>query len=382
MRVFVTALALVIICLAALVSAAVSGPFSVPIKRDKSLSKAMRARKTVAVARNVGAPDPVVIHDFMGVQFYGPVSLGTPAQKFQVVYDTGSSNLWVPSISCPLTSCFLHARFDEYSSVTYAKNGTPFSILYGSGPCSGYFSDDTVTLGDLSAPGQTFAEVTNASGLGAAFLIGKWDGIMGLAWPSIAVAGATPVFQNLMRANPSLKPQFAFYLPDSAGTNGQLDVGGENPNHFTGRLVDIPLTNETYWEGKLDSVQLGNTQLVSNVRFVADSGTSTLTAPTRVVTKIAQIIGATQLLPGRYTVDCSTVSSLPELHINLNGNKFTLQGADYVINDENVECMLGIMGLDLPSQLGEILIMGDVFMRKVYTVFDVENKRLRMAYSK
>jgi len=40
------------------------------------------------------------------------------------------------------------------------------------------------------------------------------------------------------------------------------------------------------------------------------------------------------------------------------------------------------MGLELPPELGEILIMGDVFLKKVYTVFNVEEKALKMAYSK
>lgn len=359
-----------------------TGPFSIPIKRDRSLVEAVRSKQTVPITRNIGA-DPVIIHDFMGVQFYGPVSLGTPGQTFQVVYDTGSSNLWVPALQCPLTSCFLHARYDPYVSWTYQKNGTKFSILYGSGPCSGFMSDDVVTLGTLSAPKQTFAEVTNASGLGAAFLIGKWDGIMGLGWPSIAVTGATPVFQNLMRANPNLKPVFAFYLPDNTKVNGQLDVGGENPAHFTGRLVDVPLTNETYWEGKLDDfIVNGESMALPNARFVADSGTSMLTAPSRVVTRIAKMINATELLPGRYTVPCSAIGSLPKLHIVLGGSHWLLDGSDYIVNDMGVECILGIMALDMPKRIGDIWIMGDVFMRKVYTVFDVQNKRLRMAYAK
>jgi hypothetical protein len=376
MKIFVAALALVVVCLIALVNAV-----SIPIKRDRPLTKAIKDKDMIKLTKKFG-DDPVIIHDFMGLQFYGPISIGTPAQNFQVLWDSGSSNLWIAGITCPITSCFLHSRYDEKLSSTYKKNGTIFKIEYGSGPCSGYFSTDKVTVGTLSVPQQSFAEVTDASGLGAAYAIGKWDGIMGLAWPSISVEGQVPVFQNLVAANPGLKPEFAFYLPDSASVNGQLDLGGDNPAHYTGNLVTIPLTNETYWEGKLDSLELGSTTLVSNVRFVADSGTSTLTAPTAVVTQIANLIGATQLLPGRYTVDCSKVSSLPELHVNLNGNKFTLQGSDYVINDMDVECILGIMGLDLPPQLGEILIMGDVFMRKVYTVFDVKNKQLKMAYAK
>jgi len=359
-----------------------SAMLRVPLKKFESVRASMSKagmpfwKSNYEVNYQDGAP--IVINDYSNAQYYGDISVGTPAETFSVIFDTGSSNLWIPSKTC---SCGLHSKYDSTKSSTYLKNGTIFKIEYGSGPVAGFLSQDVVSAGGLVVRDQTFAEVTDVSGLGLAYSIGKFDGILGLAWPTISVDGVTPFFQKLVDEKIITNPVFAFYLGSTDGPTGELTLGGTDPSHYTGQLTWVPLNATTYWQLGLNSITVSGKSITTASKVIIDSGTSLLAGPTTEVKAFMNLIGAkaTWINPSEYTIDCSKVSSLPSLIVNIGGNSFTLTGTDYVINQEDVMCLVGIIGLDVPAPTGPLWIMGDVFMRQYYSVFDWGNKRMGFA---
>merc|ERR1719382_875995 len=107
------------------------------------------------------ASDAVPISDYQNAQYFGPIKVG--GQDFKVIFDTGSSNVWVPGKTCGFLTCWLHPRFDESKSSTFEKDGRPYNVTYGSGPVKGVFGKDTVTVGSIDVKDQLFAEVSQVS---------------------------------------------------------------------------------------------------------------------------------------------------------------------------------------------------------------------------
>jgi phytepsin len=107
----------------------------------------------------------VKIHNYLDAQYYGEIAIGTPGTTFEVVFDTGSSNLWVPDIECRLSAgCYFHKFFDSSRSSTYRKDGRNFTINYGSGGIAGFAGIDTVALAGLKVLNVTFGQVTKEQG--------------------------------------------------------------------------------------------------------------------------------------------------------------------------------------------------------------------------
>ena len=248
---------------------------------------------------------PECISNYMDAQYYGVVSIGTPPQSFLVVFDTGSSNLWIPSAKCSFLQipCDLHQKYRSGDSSTYKALGDPFAIQYGSGSLSGFLSQDTVTWAGLEIKDQVFAEATKEPGI--AFLFSKFDGILGMGWDTISVNGVKPPFYNAVDQGIVAENVFSFWLNRDAaaggdGEGGEIVLGGVDPDHFVGKHTWLNVTREGYWQIAMDDVKLGGVSVGQCGRkgcaAIVDTGTSLLAGPTKVVEALNKRIGAKSML--------------------------------------------------------------------------------------
>jgi len=344
---------------------------------------------TYGLPEGVEGASPIYLSDYEDAQYYGPVTLGTPPQNFSVCFDTGSSNLWVPSSKCPISNiaCRTHKRYDSAKSSTYVANGTDFSIQYGSGAVSGFISQDTLGMGGLNVVKQQFGEALHEPGI--TFVAAKFDGILGMAFVTISVDHVTPVWYNILAQKLVSQPIFSFWLSQTQSQNmgGELTLGGVDSKRYTGTINYAPLTSETYWEFMVSDFQLHGQSLKwcasGGCKAICDSGTSLIVGPSKEVDALNKQLGAKVINGEGIFTSCSVVSSLPNITVVINSVNYVLTPKDYVLevtSDGQTECISGFMGLDLGS-LGPLYILGDVFIATYTAVFDFGNERVGFAKS-
>nr|P40782.2 RecName: Full=Cyprosin; Flags: Precursor [Cynara cardunculus]prf//2124255A cyprosin [Cynara cardunculus subsp. flavescens] len=448
------------------------------------------ARRKYGVRGNFRDSDGelIALKNYMDAQYFGEIGIGTPPQKFTVIFDTGSSNLWVPSSKCYFSvACLFHSKYRSTDSTTYKKNGKSAAIQYGTGSISGFFSQDSVKLGDLLVKEQDFIEATKEPGI--TFLAAKFDGILGLGFQEISVGDAVPVWYTMLNQGLVQEPVFSFWLNRNADEQegGELVFGGVDPNHFKGEHTYVPVTQKGYWQFEMGDVLIGDKTTgfcASGCAAIADSGTSLLAGTTTIVTQINQAIGAAgvmsqqckslvdqygksmiemllseeqpekicsqmklcsfdgshdtsmiiesvvdkskgkssglpmrcvpcarwvvwmqnqirqneteeniinyvdklcERLPspmGESAVDCSSLSSMPNIAFTVGGKTFNLSPEQYVLKvgeGATAQCISGFTAMDVAPPHGPLWILGDVFMGQYHTVFDYGNLRVGFA---
>lgn len=316
--------------------------------------------------------------DFDDTIYVADIKLGTPAQSFKIVMDTGSSNLWVPDKTCSSAGCDGKNNFDSSASTSYVKDGRPFFIMYGTGSAYGFLGQDVFCFGDsgLCFDKQVYGQSTHVA---AFFKDQPIDGICGLAFESIAVDHVKPPFLNVMDHLDN--PFFTVWMTVEGATEGKIGGGitwgGLDTDHCDSNIDWIDLTAKTYYEIKMDSVKVGDTSFKGG-SAISDTGTSLIAGPVTEIAKICEALGGKlNASVGLYTVPCDK-TGLPDVVFTINGKDYAIKQKNYVIplDDTNTVCALGFQGFTSPDPRW---ILGDCFIRQYCNTYDPKNGRLGLS---
>jgi cathepsin D len=356
------------------------------IHRPKSLEEHLdvrerRERRSRFTGFTSSQDSPEVpLTDVQDSEYYGEVEIGSPPQKFTVIYDTGSSNLWIPSKHC--RNCKHHSSYDSAASDTFQPDGQSFSIQYGTGSCRGFISQDTVVIADLMIHNFKFAEVTTEAK--DVFGSAPFDGILGMGPPALAVDKVPSPMGQLVAQGEVQHNVFSFFLSSDGKAGSTLTIGGTDPAFYTGEFTYVPVDARDarqfpYWLVSASDVLVdgrsSNACHGSGCPMVVDTGTSILTGPSSAINHIVRKIGEVDK-------DCSNVDDLPTVSIVMGGRAFDLGSDFYVLRaadrSGHEQCFLGIQS----AGADPTWILGDPFLRKWYTVWDADQNRLGFALAR
>jgi len=312
--------------------------------------------------------------------YYGSIAIGTPPISYNVILDTGSSDLWVADSDC-ITGCGSVPTFNPTQSSTFKNNSKAFSIQYGTGQAAGTLGEDTIQMAGFSVANQGFAVCDEVS---SGLLNNPVSGLMGLAWNTIASSGVTPLWQTLASSGAWDSPVMAFQLTrfvddQSAETlepGGSFTMGFVNQSLYTGDIdfQSIPSGQESWWILPVTGMTVqgnGVTLPTGTDSYSAiDTGTTLVGGPTSAIQAIfAQIPGsapASGNYEGYYTYPCSTQVNVT---MTFGGRSWPVSAADFELTQvSNTQCVGAFFEMTTGSS-APAWIVGDTFLKNVYSVF-------------
>ena len=287
----------------------------------------------------------------------------------------GSSDIWFPSSTCTATACTSHTRFNTAKSSTFQKDGRKWKISYGDkSSASGILGSDIVNVGGVSVR-QTIGLATAES---RQFERSPEDGLFGLGFNKIeSVSGVKTFMDNAIAAGAVSQPVVSVFLPSvrrNGGAGGEYLFGGIDSTKYTGDLTYINVSDKGYWQIPMDDITYNGKSLGQASEGSVDTGTTLVVISTAAAAAVHTSIPGAKFNPGTdteeayWSVPCSLQKSTDNVGFTLGGKTFNIPVADVAyedVGDNTGICYSGIQGGQ-----DDLWILGDVFIKNNYCVFD------------
>ncbi|KAK4546892.1 hypothetical protein LTR36_001624 [Oleoguttula mirabilis] len=317
-------------------------------------------------------------------EYLAAVQVGTPGQKLNLDFDTGSADLWVFSTELPSSEqksgTTTHNIFDSSKSTTWKETtGSTWNISYGDGStASGDVGTDVLTIGGLVVKDQA---IELAKTLSTSFASGPGDGLLGLAWGSINTVTPTPVqtpVENMITQSdiPQSAELFTAFLGDTTEnsfyTFGYIDqtaTGGVTPSYAK---VD---NSQGFWmfDSTTASINGKSVDRPSGNTSIADTGTTLCLIDDATCKAIYAAIPGSSMSTQQqgYVFPTSTaLDKLPVVELAVGDTLFQINKENFAFQDLGDGTSYG--GIQSRGDQN-FDIYGDVFLRSVYAIFDQGN---------
>lgn len=311
--------------------------------------------------------------------WYASIDVGTPAQTFTVSIDTGSADLFLPSVNCS-DSCNGHNRYDPSKSSTAVDLHKPFELSFGEGEVAGEQFNDNVVIGGYEAKGQTLGAATVYS---PDFSSENFipDGLAGFSFGSISGYPAPPLFQTLVESGRLQEAVFGVKLSAKLGAS-ELYLGGTNTALYQqGNLSYTPVTDASYWKVALDRISRDGVPVGKpEASSIIDTGTTLIVGTTDDAAAyfdgIPGVTSSNDESEVLYTIPCDKIDNYAPT-LTFGGHPFTVSGDTFnlgPIEEGSSDCLAGIAGADV-----DFWVVGDVFLQNVYSIFDMRGLQVGFA---
>lgn len=330
------------------------------------------------------------------------VEVGTPAVSHSLQFDTGSATTWIVSSacdgtdSCPNGSGYNRTSYDAASSSTSEAMGTSASITYLGGTAAGDGVKDAFSV--PSSPNLTWTQTFLAAD-DSSWTNLPADGLLGLAFSTIAVGNTTTLVETLMQDGQLDQPRFGLYygteLKDTgAGPgSGVLTLGGSHEDRYVDgdmewTQLSAPSDNAQMW--RVDMQYMVGTQPdnstttggkrttipLSGAWGIFDTGAGRIAAPEPYLENIYASIGMnyTAILKGEVIPLCADFTDAWSIDLNFGSwsspTTVTITGdmlkTPGFATGEDIYCWPPVD----PSGSDGLFLLGGDFLQLFYTVFD------------
>ncbi|CAO3591809.1 unnamed protein product [Absidia cylindrospora] len=355
--------------------------------------------------------------------------VGQPPQEFLLLFDTGSSDTWVPSTKCTKDKgCPSGRQYDPNQSITYQGEKQAVNITYGIGSATGNYFVDRFQVGDqvsLALPSQTLVKMDNNegpiaqqkphSGDGNDDDDNLIDGIFAAGFPEGTLMAQKhdksyqPFAMNLWKEKLIPAPLFSLTMGPGSTTAsdsewiGQVTFGAIDDDKRKDVIQYTSVVNRndgdySHWMASVNGFQFNNGtntnfHFTDPTHFLIDTGSNFMYLPEDLSNQLADLVsnGTAKWDGSSYTVDCGLMKHKhddegdePVLNVMFpeEGKSHGKDGSNSFPMSVPVSRLIGKTGPDhcvlffVPSKTKNVFTLGNLWLRNFVSVFDFGEHRL------